>query len=62
MSSRRRIRRNACTGKVCYKTVELAEEAITVMKKKHRGRFLTKYRCAFGHHYHIGRSGSRKRW
>lgn len=55
MSSKRRIRRNACTGKVRHATAADGAKAIYDLNRGqgYRGR-MNCYRCQFCKGYHIG--------
>lgn len=55
MSSKRRIKRKSCEGKVLFKT---HDEALIVLKKRFKNTFerIGVYKCQFGNHYHIGHS------
>ena len=50
MASKRRLRRNKCTGKAAHDTYENALIAI----KKTNGSGLLAYKCSFCGKYHIG--------
>ena len=55
MSSKRRIRRNACDGKVRYETAEEAWRRITDMKwERTWNPRLVAYHCQFCGGYHVG--------
>lgn len=55
MSSKRRIRRKACTGKRKHETVEQAQAHIRHVRKASPGTpMLSIYRCAFCGGLHIG--------
>jgi len=60
MSSKRRVRRKACTGKIRHATFA---DAIAAARSLYRasGQYLTPYRCRFGQHYHIGHMPARMR-
>lgn len=60
MSSKRRIRRNACTGKVQYKTVAEGQAAVLRLKRSTGdiSRFNV-YHCPFCKQYHFGRTSAR---
>jgi hypothetical protein len=61
VSSRRRLRRNACTGKVRYETRAAAQ---TVMEKLRRPWTLNVYPCTYCGGFHVGhkKRGRRKDW
>jgi len=62
MSSKRRIRKNACISKVKYTTKELATQAM--MALIHRRGFsglMTAYRCPFCRGYHFGHASGKIR-
>lgn len=63
MSSKRRIRRNACTRKVRHATQEGARVAIKVMVKRMGGMlgYMQSYKCQFCGGWHIGH-GQSKGW
>jgi hypothetical protein len=55
MSSKRRIRKNSCTGKVVYETKEAAITAnICYYKKKLHDYCLHEYKCKFCKKWHLG--------
>jgi len=60
MSSKRHVRRKACTGKIHHAT---QAAAITAARSLYRatGEHLTPYRCRFCHRYHIGHAPARVR-
>ena len=60
MSSKRRVRRKACTGKIRHATFA---DAVAAARSLYRanGEYLTPYRCRFGHHYHTGHAPARVR-
>lgn len=61
MSSKRRIRRNACRGKIAHATIEEAKEHVRSLffaRKIKKGDGVHPYKCAFGSHYHVGHSRS----
>lgn len=55
MASKRRLRRNACTGKVRYATQDQALSALQGFTRT-RGwhGYMTPYRCAFCNGFHFG--------
>ena len=55
MASKRRIRRNACTGKHRYDSAAQAQAAIAGLhrRKGYQG-FMQPYRCSFCNGYHFG--------
>ncbi|MBF9263570.1 hypothetical protein [Paracidovorax cattleyae] len=55
MSSKRRIRRNACTGKHRYANAADAQAAINGLhrRKGYQG-YMQPYRCAFCNGFHFG--------
>lgn len=55
MSSKRRIRRRSCTGKVRHETEQAARDHIgsLVRRKGWSGR-MNAYRCAFCNGWHVG--------
>lgn len=56
MSSKRKLRKNACTGKVVYKTRESANGAMTRLIRSGKATgFVNVYPCPFGSHFHVGR-------
>ena len=57
MSSKRRIRRNACKGKQVYGSEEQAKEVARFIGRR-RGDYMVAYRCEFCHHWHHGHSGT----
>jgi len=63
LASKRRIRRNACRGKVRHQTREGAFIAAALMNKKHRRDLaigvhgVKPYRCPFCGLFHIGHDG-----
>ncbi len=59
MSSKRRLKRNHCTGKVQYPNENAARYAAFLMRKK-TGDLILAYKCKFGHHYHVGHSGGQR--
>lgn len=56
MSSRRRLRRRACSGKVRHETMGQALAAIAYLRKSghYDGAPLDVYRCGFCKGYHFG--------
>lgn len=60
MSSKRRLRRNACSGKRRYDSTEVAQESLNHLKRIGRADGLMQvYRCGFCSGVHIGhRPGS----
>jgi hypothetical protein len=55
MSSKRRIRRNACTGKVRHESAENAQARIRQIRAANPGTpRLNAYRCQFCGGYHVG--------
>lgn len=55
MSSKRRIRRNSCTGKTQYQTDVEGKTAIYFLKQRTKDTSLMNvYKCKFCKHYHIG--------
>ena len=59
MSSKRRLKRNHCTGKAQYPTLATAQYVAALMRKK-TGDLILAYKCRFGHHYHVGHPGGRR--
>ncbi len=53
MSSKRRIRRRSCEGKIPYATSEAAKTAIYAQRHKWTAR-MNAYPCPFCGQYHIG--------
>lgn len=60
MSSKRRVRRKACEGKVRYETFAQARSA-AFLRSRDTGEWIVPYRCRFGKHYHIGHQTVRAR-
>ncbi len=60
MSSKRRIRRNACTGKQQFKTSQEGLDALLSMKRRtgDSARYNV-YRCAFCKQFHYGHTPAR---
>lgn len=58
MSSKRRIRRKSCTGKVRHASVEAGQREIHRLHRAHGydGR-MNCYRCPFCNGWHIGHAG-----
>lgn len=56
MSSKRRLRRNACTGKVRHATRGAARAAIASLVRKVQGPvgYINPYLCSFCSGWHIG--------
>lgn len=55
MSSKRRIRRNACDGKVRFADITTAMSAAWSARKEGLTiRLMRAYQCGFCHHWHIG--------
>jgi hypothetical protein len=59
MSSKRRLKRNHCTGKAIYPNYNDAGYAAAIMRKKTGGLILP-YKCKFGNHYRIGHPSGRR--
>jgi hypothetical protein len=53
MSSKRRVRKNSCEGKVQYATLDDAKLA-AIRWNKAKNDSCHPYKCEFGEHYHIG--------
>lgn len=57
MASKRRIRRNACGGKIQYQTVAEATAAKHRIIERH-GDPMQSYRCKFCRQWHLGHRAS----
>jgi hypothetical protein len=53
MASKRRVRANACEGKVRHDSLEEAKYACYLAKRRF-GDWLICYKCKFCHRWHIG--------
>lgn len=54
MSSKRRIRRSACLGKMRYTSQDDAQAAMNALHRKGYQGYMTPYRCEFCSGYHFG--------
>lgn len=54
MASKRRLRRNACTGKQRHATQEQAVAHAIHHRKHLGGSWLSAYRCRFCNGWHVG--------
>ena len=52
MASRRRLRKQSCTGKVPHATQAAAQYHAAKVRAK--GDLVRAYKCRFGDHWHIG--------
>lgn len=52
MSSKRRLRRKACTGKIAHDRQDALYHAFLLRSKT--GEHVTAYKCQFGNHWHVG--------
>ncbi|MDY7027968.1 MAG: hypothetical protein SVR04_06700 [Spirochaetota bacterium] len=58
MSSKRRIRRRSCEGKVRHESLEAAKIACREMRRQ--GEIVRPYHCRFCGGYHVGHYNRRK--
>lgn len=61
MSSKRRIRRRSCDGKVPYDDEGAAVSAAGWLRKSHEGGSWRAYRCEFCGRWHVGRPSAKER-
>lgn len=59
MSSKRRIRRRSCEGKVNYPDKATAIHNAGILRKTHQGGTWRAYRCEFCGGWHVGRPSRR---
>jgi hypothetical protein len=57
MSSKRRIRRNSCDGKVQHKNVEEAKKTLyRMLQQSPIDSYINVYKCKFCKQYHLGKA------
>lgn len=61
MSSKRRIRRRSCEGKVAYATQTEAARQAGLVRRAHQGGQWSAYHCDFCGKWHVGRPSARQR-
>lgn len=54
MSSKRALRRRACSGKRRYESEAAAREGVRLLRRHGVTDWLTPYRCAFCNGFHFG--------